>query len=245
MKIIILYVIFFFISYSSFSQIKFEINGKVICDEFYVKGVDIVNFNNRKSTTTDINGGFSIETKTGDTIVIISTNYNPKKIYIKQTDIENKNLIISLSKKSIILDEVTITKLAPIPVNKNIQSILDKKYIADSQTTPKNPFIYYGTIENGMDLWRIGGDFFKLLRGNEKTIKNDFSKTEFKKIITKKLNQSFFIKNLMLQPEQINLFLEFCEADPISKSFSENSNVLSTMDFLYLKNTEFKGLPQN
>ena len=38
-----------------------------------------------------------------------------------------------------------------------------------------------------------------------------------------------------LKPEEINLFLEFCDADSDSKSVFINPNRLTLMDFLYKK----------
>jgi hypothetical protein len=65
-------------------------------------------------------------------------------------------------------------------------------------------------------------------------------KLEFKQIIEEKIDQSFFIKALELKPEQIALFLEFCDADTKSKTVLEDNNILSIMDFMILKNKEFK-----
>ena len=49
----------------------------------------------------------------------------------------------------------------------------------------------------------------------------------------------FFFK---LRPEEKELFIEFCDADPRSKTILEHNNVLTTMDFLYAKNEMFKKL---
>jgi hypothetical protein len=55
--------------------------------------------------------------------------------------------------------------------------------------------------------------------------------------------QDFFHKTLALKPNEIALFLDFCDADSQSKTLIENNNVLSLMDFLLAKNIEFKKLP--
>ncbi len=68
------------------------------------------------------------------------------------------------------------------------------------------------------------------------------TKVEFKEFAKTNCNQNFYLEILKLKTDEINLFLEFCDADPKSKIILENSNVLSFMDFLYFKNTEFKKL---
>ncbi|KRB54198.1 hypothetical protein [Flavobacterium sp. Root186] len=64
----------------------------------------------------------------------------------------------------------------------------------------------------------------------------------FKKHASAYCTPDFFSKDLKLNPEQKELFLEFCDADPRSKTLLEHPNVLATMDFLYSKNEEFKKL---
>jgi hypothetical protein len=65
---------------------------------------------------------------------------------------------------------------------------------------------------------------------------------EFKKIASATCNQDFFDKTLQIKPDEIALFLEFCDADPKSKTILENTNPLKVMDFLFAKNVEFKKL---
>ena len=64
----------------------------------------------------------------------------------------------------------------------------------------------------------------------------------FKKHATAYCPPDFFSKNLNLNVDQKELFLEFCDADPKSRTLLEHPNVLATMDFLYSKNEEFKKL---
>lgn len=94
-----------------------------------------------------------------------------------------------------------------------------------------------------MDFIRMGEDFSRLIKKifkpKEKVIKTN-TKIEFKDYLNLNFNQDFFINTLKLQPEEIILFIEFCNADSKSKTLIENINILSTMDFLIAKNIEFK-----
>lgn len=75
----------------------------------------------------------------------------------------------------------------------------------------------------------------------EKALENK-PKIEFKQLAKSSCDQKFYIETLQLKPEEIPLFLQFCDADPKSKTLIENSNVLSMMNFLLSKNIEFKKL---
>ena len=76
----------------------------------------------------------------------------------------------------------------------------------------------------------------------EKEKKKEVPEIKFKTLVNSSLNQDFFQKTLLLKPEETGLFLEFCDADPKSKTVLENANALSLMDFLFEKNVEFKKL---
>ena len=58
----------------------------------------------------------------------------------------------------------------------------------------------------------------------------------------KTCDEKFYIQTLHLKPEEINLFLQFCEADPKSQTLSKETSVLNIMDFLIYKNSDFKKL---
>ncbi len=243
MKLFFLFAFLFSISQFSFSQSEKRIIGKVQCEEFSAQNVEIANSITKKSTTADGNGNFSISAKPGDTLVFISKNYYYKKIGLKQRDFDTNNLVIFLTKKPIELDEVLITKLPNLSLKQHIPSIIGKQYIPDTQTSLKNPSVYDGAIENGMNFMAIGGMIFKLFKKKDVDQKNEGAKTDFKELVIHQCNPSFFTDSLKLKPEEVNLFIEFCEVDPKSKLINENSNVLTIMDFLFAKKEEFKKLP--
>jgi hypothetical protein len=108
----------------------------------------------------------------------------------------------------------------------------------------KNRQIYDGTIENGADLMRIGGMILDLFIKKKESNKNPDLKIEFKELATTSYEESFFINTLKLKPEEVALFLEFCDADPKSKNILDNNNPLSLMDFILTKNEEFKKLAE-
>ncbi|WP_428230375.1 hypothetical protein [Flavobacterium sp.] len=101
--------------------------------------------------------------------------------------------------------------------------------------------VYDGTIPNGMDFGRMGKGVFNLFKNDKKEeLKKKTEETVFRKLVAASIPSTFFTKDLKLAPEEVGLFLDFCDADPRSKNLLENNNVLTTMDFLYAKNEMFK-----
>jgi hypothetical protein len=91
-----------------------------------------------------------------------------------------------------------------------------------------------------MDFKRIGGMIFALFAKEKEKIKISPPKIEFITLAKTSCNQKFYIETLKLKPEEIELFLQFCNADPKSKIVTQNNNSLAMMDFLFAKNLEFK-----
>lgn len=112
-----------------------------------------------------------------------------------------------------------------------------------SARTPKNIGVYDGKIENEIDIIRILSMGWKLFsKPHEKRIE---PKITFKNLIKRKFGNEFFIDNLKLKKEQIEIFIEFCDAHPKSKLNIKNANELSLIGFMFEKNIEFQKLLKN
>ncbi|MDO8316619.1 MAG: hypothetical protein Q7T12_03770 [Flavobacterium sp.] len=232
----------FFVLQSGFSQTEKLIHGKVLYEQFPVEKVDVVNFISKKVSITNAAGEFSIVVKAGDELIFISKNHDIKKIVLNQKTIDKNNLITYLILKPEQLEEVVITKMPSIKLSTDKayeQGKLDQYAVEKSARSLKTG-VYNGSIENGMDLMRIGGMILKLFIKEKEGVK-ETPQIEFKQLAKSSCDQKFYIKTLKLKPEEIPLFLQFCDADPQSKTLID-SNVLSMMDFLSTKNVEFKKL---
>jgi len=235
----------FFVFQYSFSQTEKLINGKVLYEQFPLEKVDVVNFISKKVANTNAAGEFSIIVKAGDQLIFISKNHDIKKIVLDQTTINKNNLVISLNLKPEELEEVVIAKMPSIKLSKDSkweQGKLDKMTLEKAASKPKVLGVYTGSIENGMDLMRIGGMIFKLFRKEKEEVKKTPTTIEFIALAKSSCDRQFYIDTLKLKLEEIPLFLQFCDSDPKSKTLLENSNILSMMDFLSTKNIEFKKL---
>lgn len=224
--------IFFLIIVSQFgfSQTEKLVQATVISESFPLQDIEVLNLTSKKTTITDSNGKFRILAKAKDTLMFVSKNYEYKSFLLKKEDFNKTNLVISLTRKVEELEEVVITKISlqKIKFDKNIASQLN---IGKAANNPKPIGVYDGTIPNGF------GMTINLSSGRKK-----IDQIDFKELMKKNYNDSFYIETLKLQPEQIGLFIEFCDADPKSITVLKNTNLLKLMDFLFVKNNEFKKL---
>lgn len=234
-----------FVLQPSFSQTEKLIHGKVLHEQLPVEKVDVVNFSSKKVAITNAIGEFSIMAKAGDELIFISKNHDIKKIVLDQKTIDKNNLFISLILKPEQLKEVVVQNTPSIKLSKDAkweQAKLDQYTLEKNASSLKNPGVYNGSIENGMDIKRIGGMILKLLIKEKEVVKKSPPQIEFKQLARSSCDEKFYLQTLKLKPEEISLFLQFCAADPKSKTLLENSNILSMMDFLSIKNIEFKKL---
>jgi hypothetical protein len=238
-------VLFFLTVQSGFSQTEKLISGTVFYEKFPVEKVEVANFISKKIAITNAAGAFSMLVKAGDELLFVSKNHEIKKIVVDQNIINKNNLLISLSLKPEQLDEVVITKMPSIRLSTDKayeQGMLDQLTLQKAANTPKILGVYQGTIENGMDLIRIGTMILDVFGKGKEKVKKTAPELEFKALAKSSCNPKFYLENLKLNPDEIALFLQFCSADPKSKTLSQNNTVLSMMDFLFAKNIEFKKL---
>lgn len=233
------------IIYSPFvqSQTGEKLNATVVGNDFTLQGIEVVNLVSKKTASTNDDGKFSIFAKVGDQLMFVSKNYEYKTVTLKEANFLISNLIITLVQKPEELDEVVISTKIKAPFIPNMQALLDTKYADDKYSQKKNPLIIDGTIENGADLMRIGKMILSVfIKERDKTI--EVPEIKFKTLVNSNIDPDFFKKTLALKPDEVELFLEFCDADPKSKSVFNNPNPLQIMDFLFAKNNEFKKLPK-
>lgn len=220
-----------------FSQTGRTVHGKVIYNGNPITGTEVINLTTKSITHTDRNGHFSIMANSKDVLAFVSKNYETKKIHLGQSSSDKTDFSVVLTQKNEQLNEVVVTSQTKPKFDS--QKIADGKNFDDNQSSPKNRLVYDGTIENGTDFVRIYKDIVKAFRKNKE--ENNAAKTvPFKTLILNNYDTDFFAKSLDLKQNEIVPFLAFCEADPKSKNITEESNTLSVMVFLMVKNAEFK-----
>jgi hypothetical protein len=236
----LLLLIFSFTFLNCFSQDRKTIHGKVVFNKIAIEKIDVVNLAIKKSSTTDAEGNFSIEAKTGDDLFVLSKDYYDIKITLTKDDFKLEKLIITLSKKPIELDEVTINKVEKISVNVSPEEIRMAK-LAKFENSPKVLGVYTGEMPYGVDFI---GLFKKIFKSGKKKDKEGTSKfASFKEYAVSKFDvNEFFYKKLDLNLEELDLFMAFCETDANYKAIMQREDTLETLEFLTTKNEAFKKL---
>lgn len=245
MKVKLLITFFLLIYQFSFSQTEKLLKGVVSSENFLLYNVDVINKTSQKTTKTNENGEFEIAVKPNDSLLFYIKDFNLKRLKVSQEQIEQNNLQVVMFKKAEELEEVIVAK------KQNLQLSKDKKYEQskrDEYATEKfdNQEGYNtmraGTFVNGLNFVAIGKKLLDLFSKEKEPKKDTSPEIEFATLAKNTCDQKFFTESLKLKPEEIDLFLQFCDADPKSKRLKEHTNILSMMDFLSAKNIEFQKL---
>ena len=235
------FVVFFLflIVQISFSQTETIYKGKILCNNFPIENIEIINLNSEKSVFSNSAGEFSMDANAKDILVFASKIYEVKRITIQPENLNNSLQIISLIKKPEELKEVIVTKIKwhHIGSDKNASSQID---LDKKQSQIKNPFIYDGSITNGMDFIKIGKLIIDLFKKDKEVTKRQAPEIPFNELAKNTFYEEYCTKTLKLKSDEIALFLQFCDADPKSKMVAKNYNTLEMMDFLFRKSKEFK-----
>ena len=242
MKVKLLLALSIITAQFSFSQNQELIQGKVVNQNRPIKDVDIINFNTKAQASTDQFGNFSIAAKTNDLLIFITKNYELKRLVVNQKHYSNNSLTVVLNLKPEELKEVVITKTPSIKLSADKSYEQEKLDDIDVEKRGKKlrTGVYDGTIENGANLYRIGEMIFGLFIKEKEAPMPKAPKIEFTVLAKSICKEQFYLEKLKLKPEEIDLFLQFCNEDPKAKIISSENNVLSMMDFLTIKNIEFK-----
>lgn len=245
MKVKLLFFLFLLLHQFSFAQTEKLLKGVVSSENFLLLNVDVINKNSQKSTKTNDKGEFVIAVKANDSLLFYTKDYYLKRLKVSKEHIGQNNLQVVMIKKPEELDEVVVEKSHSIKLN------IDKAYeqgkrdeidVINSVESIKKRTVYEGTIDNGMNFIAIGKKILDLFIKEKEPEKEASPEIEFLTLARSICEEKFYLETLKLKPEEIDLFLQFCETDPKSKTLIRHHNVLSMMDFLMAKNIEFQKL---
>jgi len=239
MKVKLLTTISFLTYQLSISQTEKLLHGKVISNNTPLDKVEVINKTAKTSTRTNELGEFSILAKEQDSILFFSKDYLFTRLKLTLKDLEKNYLIIEMTPKAEELENVIVSR--SVFTKTEIQNIAnDREEINkikirkqfDDVAAKVN--VYDGKIKNAVNY------NYPIFDKPKKKIEPRDDR--FKKLVIASCTPDFFIKNLKLKPEEKDIFLNFCNSDPKSKTLLEKSNDLELIDFLYAKNEEFKKL---
>lgn len=245
MKVKLLTALFLIVCQFSFSQTAKTLKGSVSYDGFLLQDVDVINKTSEKVVKTNEKGEFLIDANANDSLLFYRKNFHLKRVKISSLQLEKNNLNVLMLVKPEELEEVVVERVESMSL-KGDKAYEQKKL--DEYATEKfdnhegHKAMRDGTFVNGLNFVTIFKKISGLFAKEKEPTKESSPEIEFATVAKKTCDKEFFTQNLKLKPEEIDLFLQFCDADPKSKKLIENSNVLSMMDFLTVKNKEFKKL---
>ena len=242
MRVKLLTTISFFTCQLSISQTEKLLHGKVVAQDLPLKNVEVINKTAKISTRTNELGEFEIAVNIKDSLLFFSKDFLFTRLKVTAENIQSNSFIVNMIAKPKELKEVVV-------LNKESKTVwLSKEEIEQIKLNAhksKEGLKIAGYKEAVMPL---GTDFIYLAKQirnlfkKEEAPKKESPKIDLNQLIKTTLNPDFFTKDLKLKPEETALFIEFCDADPKSKTLLNNPNILALMDFLYAKNDEFKKL---
>lgn len=218
------------------------LGGKIVCEGKGIPNIDLVNLTSKKSATTDHQGHFSISVTAGDELYILSKEYIDFKLKITETHLREGQLTITIERKPIALEDVEIVNKSSLIVEIS-QADIDAIKLEKQSQALKVVNVYDGTIENGVDFVRMFKGIANWFKNKDKEpLQKPVPPPNFKDFLGSHYDQSFYLNHLKLKPEEIDLFIAYCEADARAASLAERQDVLEMADFLFEKNKAFRKL---
>lgn len=211
----------------------------VVNDSVNVQSGYVLNVNSNSRTFIKAQGYFDILAKTNDTLLFSSMGLKSKKVVLADKDFAVSVLRVKMNTLVNPLKEVVVTKTTIKPNLGNIQNIIDREYFDDKQSSPDNPLMPT-EIKYGMDIDRIGRMIWKSFFKENANKDKEVYQGDFTEIVPKRMHQFFFTNTLKLKEDEIGLFLIYCENDPKSKALLKPEAEFELIEFLVVKNEEFK-----
>ena len=212
-----------------FAQTEKIISGTISCDKVLILGIEITNLVSEKSTVSDQNGRFSIVAKAEDMLVFTSINYEYKRKFLEQTDIDSNNLVINLTKKIEQLDQVIVEKNNQLDAVKlGILSKPAKEYTPAERRLKNAGELKPTALLTGLLGMSIPIEpIINAVSGHTKQMKNNLivEHNELRLLKIKYLyNEDFYIQKLKIKSAAIKAFQYYAVDDKL------------LMDYLKLKN---------
>lgn len=237
-----------FISQLSVAQevMRKTLHGQVVNDSVKVENVVIFNVSAKLGTVVKSGGYFDIKARVNDTLVFSSLLFKSKRIILSADDVKSSEIKVKMQTFTNELREVVIeSNKNTNPIKGSKQDIIDKKYVDDAQSSPRNTTMPVNVTENGMDFVRMYKDVMRLLRKNNPKKTDLTASTSFSELVMKKIKYSFFSSTLKLHDDEIKLFILYSENDTRVGKLMKSKSEFELMDYLIEKNREFKELTKS
>lgn len=234
------------------------LKGIVTSDSLDVDNIIVKNTTSKRITITDKQGNFSMFVKEKDTLIFSAISFNSSVLIINKAHLEEEIIKVRLSVKINELDEVIVR---PYALSGNLET--DSKYlkiktvdVSTENVDFSNPLPKYNKVDNalaqitpgsgnsfsGMDFVALGkmakDAIFKPKPKREKI--EYVSEKIFADAVKEKFDPQFFTESLKLKPEEVDLFLAYCDSTtPESRALLNPKKEFELIEFLMKKSEEY------
>lgn len=214
------------------------LRGKVLYQDSNVVAANVLNTTSENATITDENGNFAIEVKLNDELIFSSVQYEIRAIVITKEILQRNRLVVDVREKITQLDEVVISPNRPEAfLNVKEEEFKQFDYTADKSTRVENELLRLNQLYNGVDFVNIFKLLYKTLRPEQ------FEEQEFSfapsEVIRQIYPEVFFTSQLNIEPDEIDLFLQYCDDRIDAKDLLKRENEFQLMDFLIKQSEKF------
>lgn len=216
------------------------LKGLVVNDSITVESGSVLNVNSKTRADLNSQGFFDILAKPKDTLLLSSFGFKPKVLILTENDFVVLPLTIKLERFINQLDEVVVKKIVVKPNLGNIQSIIDRQYIDDKQSTVESRLMPTLAIKDGIDFIKVGKMVGKLFKKEDIKESEEVDYGDFSKVVQNRISPNFFTNILRLKETEVGLFLIYCDNDNKSNALLNPVLEFQLIEFLIGKNEEFK-----
>ncbi len=214
------------------------LRGKVLYQDSNVVAANVLNTTSENATITDENGNFAIEVKLNDELIFSSLQYEIRAIAITKEILQRNRLVVDVREKITQLDEVVISPNRPEAfLNVKEEEFKQFDYTADKSTRVENELMRQNQLYNGVDFVNIFKLLYKTLRP-EQSEEQEFSFAP-SEVIRQIYPEVFFTSQLNIDPDEIDLFLQYCDDRIDTKDLLKRENEFQLMDFLIKQSEKF------
>ena len=221
------------------SDYRTWLRGKILYQNTNVIAANVVNTTTQKATISDDNGEFAVEVKMDDELVFSSVQYQIKVVKITKDILQRGRLVVDVNEKVTELDEVVVT---PEQRQKFLDARADEfkqyDYERDRSTKVENTLMREGQLYNGINFVNVFKALYRLVENKDK-VKEKTYKLQPSEVIRQLYDDAFFIEQLMIDRENIGLFLMYCDGEIKTKELLEEKSNFEIMDFLVKTSQKF------
>lgn len=254
-----LFLLLFFYVFSFSQELpRTLLKGIVVSDSLEVENITIDNVTAKKITTTDGKGNFSLMAKEKDTLVFSGVSFKSAVLIISYSHLNETILKIKLKVRVNELEELivhpyTLTgnletdtkklKVKTIDLNLgNMDFSVHDPEFNKTDNAMKSIMPGTGNDYNGVNFIALGKTIGgKLFKSKPKPKRIEFITDKiFSEAVKEKFSPQFFEQTLQLKPEEIDLFLAFCDdTSAESRDLLNPKKEFALIDFLIKKSEEY------